>query len=181
MVRGQTKSSGAHKSARQAIRDESQNKALPPNLKPRKQYEVKSGDLIISRANITQYVGACALVGDVRPRLMLCDKLFRVIWKTESLILPQYLDEVLRLPHLRWQIENSLTGASPTMKNISKPALMALRFPLPPLNVQKSIIAEIESKRMEARLLKDRANEKQNKVAREIEQMILGTRPLEAH
>jgi type I restriction enzyme S subunit len=61
--------------------DESQNKALPPELKPRELYEVKSGDLIISRANIARYVGACALVSDVRPNLMLCDKLFRVIWK----------------------------------------------------------------------------------------------------
>jgi len=38
--------------------DERQNKALPSNLKPREQYEVKAGDLVISLANITQYVGA---------------------------------------------------------------------------------------------------------------------------
>jgi type I restriction enzyme S subunit len=82
---------------------------------------------------------------------------------------------------LRWQIENSLTGASPTMKNISKPALMALRFPLPPLDIQKSIISEIEAKRRDARLLQDRAKENQKKVAREIEQMILGSCPTEAH
>jgi hypothetical protein len=65
------------------------------------------------------------------------------------------------------------------MKNISKPALMALRFPLPPLDIQKRIISEIESKRREASLLQGRANKNQNKVAREIEQMILGTRSVE--
>lgn len=159
--------------------DERQNKALPPNLKPREQYEAKAGDLIVSRANITRYVGACALVGKVPQKLMLCDKLFRVVWQDESPVLPQYLDEVLKLPHLRWQIENSLTGASPTMKNISKPALMALRFPLPPMEIQKSIISEIEAKRREARLLQDRVKENKNKVAREIEIMILGSYPLE--
>jgi type I restriction enzyme S subunit len=112
---------------------------------------------------------------------MLCDKLFRVVWKDESPVLPQYLDEVLKIPHLRWQMENSLTGASPTMKNISKPALLALRFPLPSLDVQKSIISEIEAKRKEARLLHDKAKEIQKKAALEIEQMILGTKLVEAH
>lgn len=160
--------------------DESQNKALPPNLEPKEQYEVKTGDLIISRANITQYVGTCALVAEVRPKLMLCDKLFRVVWKKESPVLPQYLDEVLKVPHLRWQIENSLTGASPTMKNISKPALLALRFPLPPMDIQEEIIAEIEAKRKGARLSQDKAKINQKIAAREIEQMILGTLPVEA-
>lgn len=161
--------------------DESQNKALPPDMKPRDHYEVKSGDLIISLANIARYVGACALVDKVRSKLMLCDKLFRVVWKDESPILPKYLDEILKIPHLRWQIENNLTGASPTMKNISKPALMALRFPLPPLNIQEEIISEIEEKRREARNLQNDARVSQKQVGMEIEKMILGTRPVEMH
>lgn len=159
--------------------DESQNKALPPDMKPREQYEVKSGDLIISRANITQYVGACALVEDVRSGLMLCDKLFRVLWKEESPILPEYLDEILKTPHLRWQIENSLTGASPTMKNISKPALMDLKFPLPPLDIQERIVSEIATKRDASRSLLDGVMEKQHKLTADIEAMILGTYPVE--
>ncbi|AOY57308.1 restriction endonuclease subunit S [Desulfococcus multivorans] len=161
--------------------DERQNKALPPNLKPREQYEVKPGDLIISRANIARYVGACALVDKVRPKLMLCDKIFRVVWKEESPVLPKYLDEILKIPHLRWQIENNLTGASPTMKNISKPALMALRFPLPPLHIQEEIISEIEEKRKKARNLQDDAKISQKQAGLEIEKMILGTHPVEAH
>lgn len=161
--------------------NERQNKALPTNLKPREQYEVKPGDLIISRANITRYVGACALVEDLRPKLMLCDKLFRVVWKEESPVLPKYLDEIFKIPHLRWQIENNLTGASPTMKNISKPALMALRFPLPPLEIQEEIISKIEEKRKEARDLQNDARSSQKQVGVEIGKMILGTRPVEAH
>lgn len=161
--------------------DENQNKALPANLKPREKYEVISGDLIISRANITQYVGASALVDKVRPRLLLCDKLFRVVWKEKSLIIPQFLNEVFKTPHLRWQIENNLTGASPTMKNISKPALMSLNFPLPPVEIQKHILSEIEEKRRESKLLKDNATERFAHSIIEIEQMILGTRPVEVN
>ncbi len=159
--------------------DERQNKALPPNLTPREQYEVKPGDLIISRANITQYVGACALVGKVRPKLMLCDKLFRVIWKQDSTVLPEYLNEILKIPHLRWQIENNLTGASPTMKNISKPALMALQFPLPPLSVQEKIIKIIESKRVESRALLQKASDNRKTLVKKVEKFILGTLSVE--
>lgn len=161
--------------------DEQQNKALPSNLKPREQYEVKDGDLIISRANITRYVGACALVEKVRPKLMLSDKLFRVIWKDDSPVLPKYLDEILKISHLRWQIENNVTGASPTMKNISKPALMGLKFPLPPLEVQKKIVSELNIKRNEANYLRDMARENLRRVKMEIEQMIFGTRPAEVN
>ena len=159
--------------------NEKQNKALPSNLMPREQYEVKAGDLIISRANITQYVGACALVKEVRPKLMLCDKLFRVVCKDDSAILPKYLDEVLKIPHLRWQIENNLTGASPTMKNISKPALMALQFPLPALEFQKKIVSELSTKRKAVNSLQDAARVSLKNATKEVEQIILGLHPAE--
>lgn len=158
--------------------DESQNKALPDNLKPRPQYEVKEGDLIISRANITRLVGASALVKSTRPHLMLCDKLFRVIWKVPSPIMPEYLDEVLKLPHLRWQIENNLTGASPTMKNISKPALLDLNFPLPPLAIQGKLVAEIEATRSQVQHLKHKSEMIAEEAEHNIEEMILGVRPV---
>ena len=67
------------------------------------------------------------------------------------------------------------------MKNISKPALMALRFPLPPLDLQENIISEIEEKRKEARMLQDEAKVGQRKAGLEVEKMILGTRPVQAH
>lgn len=159
--------------------DQNQNKALPKNLVPMKQYEVVSGDLIISRANITQYVGACALVNQVRSKLMLCDKLFRVVWMQNSSVLPEYLNEILKIPHLRWQIENKLTGASPTMKNISKPALLSLKFPLPPLEIQKKIMDVIKARRDESRILLAGAQKMQEEVSKQVEKLILGTLSVE--
>jgi len=159
--------------------DQNQNKALPSRLKPREQYEIIPGDFIISRANITQYVGACALVNKVRSKLMLCDKLFRVVWKQNSPVLPEYLNEILKIPHLRWQIENKLTGASPTMKNISKPALLSLKFPLPPLEIQKKIMDVIEARRDKSRTLLTGAQKKQAEVSKQVEKLILGTLSVE--
>lgn len=161
------------------IYDDTQNKALPKKLKPITEYEVKTGDLIISRANISRFVGACALVKKTRSRLMLCDKLFRVIWKKQSPILPEYLDEALKIPHLRWQIENNLTGASPTMKNISKPALLNLTFPLPSLSEQKMLMEEVEGRRIEASRQKDEAQRLIKKTEDDVRKMILGLRPVE--
>jgi type I restriction enzyme S subunit len=159
--------------------DERQNKAFPKGLKPKYQYEVKKGDLIISRGNVRQYVGACALVPKVRSKLMLSDLMFRVIWKTNSLIMPEFLDEIFKTPHLRWQIENNLTGTSPTMKKISKPTILGFRFPLPPINKQNEIIDKIGLMRHEASLLQNKACKNLSNAASEVEKMILGVKSVE--
>jgi len=161
------------------IFDQEQNKALPEGLQPVPRYEVKPGDLIISRANIAHYVGACALVKETRTKLMLCDKLFRVVWKKQSEVLPEYLDEVMKTPHLRFQIENALTGSSPTMKNISKPSLLALKLPVPPLAHQKSLIESIKSIRAQAAEAREKAVQISNRINVDIESMILGTKKVE--
>lgn len=154
--------------------DPAANKGLPSNLTPQPSLEIKPGDWLISRANITRLVGACALVGETPPRLMLCDKIFRAIWRPNSPVLPAYLDEVIKTPHLRQQIEASVTGTSPTMKNISKPALLALRFPLPPLDVQQTLITAIGQARADALALRQQAKQLREQAKREIEAALLG-------
>lgn len=131
--------------------DETENKALPPNLKPTPEYEVKKANVLISRANVTQYVGASTFVARTRPRLIICDKIFRVIFKEKSVVDERFIAEVLRIRPVRQQIENSLTGTSPTMKNISKPSLLKLRFPLPPLAEQRRIVERLDALRLAAR------------------------------
>jgi type I restriction enzyme S subunit len=136
------------------VYDETENKALPVKLKPDPRIEVKQGDVIISRANILRLVGACAIVHATRPRLMLCDKIFRVVFFRQSNVLPEFLAEVLKTPSVRQQIEAGATGTSPTMKNISKPSLLDLVFPLPMgsdgLKVQARLIERLEKHRGQA-------------------------------
>ncbi len=127
--------------------DASENKELPANLKPRPEYEVKAGDVLISRANVVRYVGACAYVDSTPPRLMLCDKIFRVRFWPDSPLDPRFLAEVMKLRPVREHIESRLTGTSPTMKNISKPALLDIRFPLPDIDVQQNLVSAIASAR----------------------------------
>lgn len=137
--------------------NELENKQLPDKLKPRPQYEIKVGDVIISRANVTRYVGACAYVNATRPKLMLCDKLFRVVFKKDGGIDARFLATVMKLPTVREQVETRLTGTSPTMKNISKPALLDLQFPVPDLDTQRALVQALEASQAAAEMEKSAA------------------------
>lgn len=47
-------------------------------------------------------------------------------------------------------IESCLTGTSPTIKNISKPVLLDIRFPLPDLIEQQRLVDDIGASRADA-------------------------------
>ncbi|MBS0195029.1 MAG: restriction endonuclease subunit S [Proteobacteria bacterium] len=144
--------------------DHAENKELPSSLKPRPEYEVMADDVLISRANVARYVGACAYVESTPPQLLLCDKIFRVRFHANGQLLPRFLAEAMKLRPVREHIESRLTGTSPTMKNISKPALLDIRFPLPDLDMQQSLVdaivlsrASATAKRIEAATLRQSA------------------------
>lgn len=139
--------------------DENENKALPKHLKPRPHLEVKTGQILISRANVTRLVGATTMINETRDKLMLCDKIFRVVPLDPEPVDPMFLTEVLRISDLRRQIEANVTGTSPTMKNISKPALLGLTFPLPPVSEQQKMVQALGNARTAASSLRtDAAN-----------------------
>ena len=140
-----------------------ENKALPRHLEPRPHLEVKPGELLISRANITRLVGAIALIGETRPKLMLCDKIFRVVSRESTPVDTAFLAEVLRISDVRRQVEANVTGTSPTMKNISKPALMGLTFPLPPKPEQIAMAKALADARAHATALRERARKERAK------------------
>lgn len=134
-----------------------ENKELPTNLNPRHEHQVKASEVLISRANIARYVGACVYVESTPPQLLLCDKIFRVRFHQESQLLPRFLPEAMKLCSVRKHIESRLTGTSPTMKNISKPALLDIRLPLPDIVTQQRITDEITKSRMIAAKMRTEA------------------------
>lgn len=124
--------------------DSRENKALPAMLVAKPGYEIKSGDFLMTRANTRELVGACALVHDSPPRLLLCDKIFRFIFKPNTPVLPSFLDHVLKSPVLREQIERGATGTSPTMKNISKAKILSLQIPVMETGRQRRVVAYLD-------------------------------------
>lgn len=139
------------------VYDEKNNKAFPANRTPRADYEVKAGDVLISRCNTLQLVGACVYVEKTLPRLMLSDKIFRVVFRDESSIEPRFLSAIFKTHPMRQQIEALATGTSPTMKNISKPSLLSLTFPLPDRKTQAAVVRDLEHSASKAKSLRETA------------------------
>lgn len=108
---------------------------------------VVSGDVLISRANTTQLVGAACRVEGEHERLFLCDKTLRLRPKVE-IIDPDYLVHALASSGAREQIEEAATGSSESMKNLSQRAILEVEIPVPDdLAAQKAIAGRLEALR----------------------------------
>jgi len=125
--------------------NDKENKALPRGLNFDPSYEIRSGDFLMSRANTTALVGACAIVKLTRPRLLLSDKTFRFHFESVVAVVPRWLDHALKSPALRSQIECEASGTSPTMKNISKEKVLGLLLPPHSMSKQTRVVAELDA------------------------------------
>lgn len=103
-----------------------ENKAVPESL-VNPNFEIMSGDLLVSRANTSEYVGAPVLVGEVRRRLLLSDKSLRLLPRSD--VHPEWLWRALQAPSARRQISAAATGTKDSMRNISQKSLMSIRLP----------------------------------------------------
>lgn len=121
-----------------------ENKALLPDDKPNGCPTVGAGDLLMSRANTAELVGAVVLVERDYPNLLLSDKTLRLIPKP-GIAHASFLLYALRTPMARRHIEQAATGTSFSMRNISQERIAATPIPLPPLCEQRRI-AEILDK-----------------------------------
>jgi type I restriction enzyme S subunit len=116
----------------------SENKKLPPDLNPIPQYSVRSGDLLVSRANTKELVGSAAVVSEEFPWLYICDKIYRITVSPDKTA-ANYLALYLASNEVRGQIELGASGASQSMQNISQSVLMDLPIPVPQLKEQECI------------------------------------------
>src|SRR5437867_4422323 len=119
-----------------------ENKALPADIEPLRELEIKAGDLLMSRANTRELLGSVALAFDVRPKLLLCDKLYRLKVR-ETRILRAFLLFALRLPSSRFQMEREATGASGSMQNISQETIRNIWMAIPPSSDQDAIVRKL--------------------------------------
>ena len=121
-----------------------ENKALlqPSDIVPR--YEVRDGDLILSRANTPDLVGRAVRVRTTPPRLLLSDKTLRLV-PDPARIDPEFLLSSLRLPRSRSQIIGAATGSSRSMFNVSQDSVRKMRVALPPLEEQQAIADALEN------------------------------------
>lgn len=123
--------------------NETDHKALPTGIEPPPNLEIRPGDLLMSRAcGSADLVGSVAIVRRCRPRLILCDKLFRLHARRE-LADQDFLSIALSSRFVRFQLEGQLSGAEGLARNISQASIRDLCLCLPPRDEQSQIVVAL--------------------------------------
>lgn len=122
-----------------------ESKPLPDDYLPPLEHFVRDGDLLISRANTAELVGAVALVRGAYTHLVLPDKIWRFVWRDMDAQNQTYILWMMRTPGIRRAIVALASGTSGSMKNISKSKFLKMLIPLPPIELQKEFARRVEA------------------------------------
>jgi type I restriction enzyme S subunit len=148
-------------------------KSLIGAYEPDPTHRVKRGDLLMSRANTRELVGAVVLVEQDHPLRLLSDKTLRLV-VDENRVDKEYLLFALRSGRAREHIERKATGTSDSMRNISQDVVMSIPVELPQLSVQRAIakrlkdqLSEVQIARHAASALRSEANSLRSAIYRE--------------
>jgi type I restriction enzyme S subunit len=121
----------------------SENKALPLKLTPRPEIEVKSGDILITRAGPMNRVGISCWVNNAPPRLMLSDKIVR-FHSIDDEMLPAFIVLALNAGWTKVQVEQAKTGMAASQVNISQSDLRSFWLPICSRAEQARIVTRVE-------------------------------------
>ena len=113
-----------------------ESKPVPDTYEPPPEHFARVGDLLFSRANTTDLVGAVAYVETTPPNVLLPDKLWRFVWRQPVMVEPLFVWALFQTPELRREIGRRATGTSGSMKNISQEKVFGISTILPPLILQ---------------------------------------------
>ena len=103
----------------------------------------KKGNIIISRMNTPQLVGACGYVAEDAKGYFLPDRLWQVVNSKPEKYDFRWLNYLLNQYRYKNAIHAVATGTSNSMKNISKERLLEIRIPRPSIEEQKFIVEAI--------------------------------------
>jgi type I restriction enzyme S subunit len=121
------------------------SKALPFDYEPPESHFVRRGDLLFSRANTAELIGATALVDETPLNLMLPDKLWRFVWYKAPRATPRFVQHLFRQAEFRFEIAQRASGTSGSMKNISQEKVFSVRVGLPPLALQDTFATRVQA------------------------------------
>ena len=122
--------------------DPEQYKYLPVDYEPLPEHKVETGDVIISRMNTPELVGACSYVFEAPEDMYYPDRLWKAVLKEDTN--PIFLWQLLWDRDIRKAIKESSGGTSGTMHNISKPNLLAIKCIDAPIELQNEYAAFVE-------------------------------------
>jgi len=128
----------------------SEVKNLPIDYIPLDEHKVEIGDVIISRMNTSELVGAAGYVWAINSdNIYLPDRLWKVILNDR--VNPVFLWKLITNEKTKLKIKRISSGTSGSMKNISKSKFLQIRVPLPPLSLQNEFadfVAQIDKSQL---------------------------------
>ena len=107
--------------------NEMEVKPLPKSYDPPESHRANNGDILLSRANTTELVGASALVETAATNLFLPDKLWKLQLKDQ--VNAYFFWHLLQTKIVRSSISKASSGSGGSMKNISQKAFLAISVP----------------------------------------------------
>ena len=107
--------------------NEMEVKPLPKLYDPPESHRANNGDILLSRANTTELVGASALVETSATNLFLPDKLWKLQLKDQ--VNAYFFWHLLQTKIVRSSISKASSGSGGSMKNISQKAFLAISVP----------------------------------------------------
>jgi hypothetical protein len=114
-----------------------ENKQLPDTIAPDQRFEVRPGDLLITRANTPSLVGAAAVVPEIREKLLLCDKIYRITLTPE--LDPHFVVLASRGSKIRNLCAAASHGTSQSMANLKTDEVK--EWPIPNIDIQGQRLA----------------------------------------
>jgi type I restriction enzyme, S subunit len=117
------------------------SKTLPTSFSPPPTTLIENGDLLFSRANTIELVGACVIVENAKKNLYLSDKVLRLEVRANE---RPWLMYYLRSPKGRSYIESESSGNQLSMRNLSQKALFKMPLPWPSEGERNEIVRRIE-------------------------------------
>jgi restriction endonuclease S subunit len=104
---------------------------------------VKTGDILITRTGAK--AGETCVVRELPRDYLISSHSIRVIPRKDD-ILPEFLESALLSQFGKIQINRLFTGAA--QKQLQLKSVATIQLPLPPLDVQRSLVAEMEAARL---------------------------------
>jgi type I restriction enzyme, S subunit len=121
---------------------DNQAKPLPPQFAPRPKLEIKVGDFLMTRKGPRKRAGVTCLVRSTRPKLMLCDTVYRFRCD-ESSVTPDYLELALNSPSVVRAIDRQKAGINESGVSLTHGRLGVVSVPVPTILEQQLIVQEV--------------------------------------
>ena len=122
--------------------DEQQSKTLPVDVQADAKCRIEPGDLLFSRANTLELVGATVIVPAIKRELYLSDKVLRLVVDSSH---KRWVNYALKTPVMRKAMSEASSGNQLSMRNVSQEKLRGLELPFPPQEEQRRIADKLDT------------------------------------